>query len=130
MLRILGRRAAACDGLSRRELLAVGGISLFGGLTLPNLLRAEQLHVRRDAPARSVVLLNLFGGPPHIDMFDMKPDAPGNVRGEFKPISTSVPGLQISELLPKTAQLMDRATLIRTYSHKYNSQIADTAPGD
>lgn len=121
MLRILGRRAAACDGLSRRELLAVGGISLFGGLTLPNLLRAEQLHVRRDAPARSVVLLNLFGGPPHIDMFDMKPDAPGNVRGEFKPISTSVPGLQISELLPKTAQLMDRATLIRTYSHKYNS---------
>ncbi|MBC8351681.1 MAG: DUF1501 domain-containing protein [Planctomycetes bacterium] len=121
MLRILGRRAAACDGLTRRELLTAGGISLFGGLSLPNLLRAKQSNEQHDGPARSVVLLNLFGGPPHLDMFDLKPEAPDNVRGEFKPISTSVPGLQISELLPKTAQLMDRATLIRSYSHKYNS---------
>lgn len=121
MLRVLGRPTAACDGLTRRELLAVGGLSLFGGLTLPNLLRAEQSPGGRGGPARSVVLLNLFGGPPHLDMFDLKPEAPDNIRGEFKPISTSVPGLQISELLPKTAPLMDRATLIRTYSHKYNS---------
>lgn len=71
--------------------------------------------------AKSVILVNLFGGPPHQDMFDLKPEAPDNIRGELKPISTSIPGIQISELLPKTAQLMDRATLIRTYSHKYNS---------
>ena len=121
MLRILGRPKSACDGLTRRELLAVGGLSLFGGLTLPSLLRADASRPRRSGPARSVVLLNLFGGPPHLDMFDLKPEAPDNVRGELKPISTSVPGLQISELLPKTAELMDRATLIRTYSHKYNS---------
>ncbi len=122
MLRILGRNATACDGLTRRDLLAVGGISLFGGLTLPTLLRAEQAGGKsHSSAAKSVVLLNLFGGPPHLDMFDLKPNAPENVRGEFKPISTSVPGLQISELLPKTAKLMDRATLIRTYSHKYNS---------
>jgi hypothetical protein len=121
MLRILGRRTAACDGLTRRELLTVGGISLFGGLNLSNLLRAQQQGIRPAAPAKSVVLLNLFGGPPHLDMFDLKPQAPENVRGEYRPISTSVPGLQISELLPKTATLMDRATLIRTYSHRYNS---------
>jgi hypothetical protein len=122
MTRILGRGSTACDGLTRRELLKVGGISLFGSLTLPNLLRAaQQQPVRSDAPAKSVVLLNLFGGPPHMDMFDLKPNAAENVRGEFKPISTSVPGVQISELLPKTAQVMDRATLIRSYSHRYNS---------
>jgi hypothetical protein len=121
MLKILGKNATACDGVTRRELLAVGGISLFGGLSLQNLLRAERQQERRDAPAKTVVLLNLFGGPPHMDMFDLKPQAPDNVRGQFKPISTSVPGLQISELLPKTAALMDRATLIRTYSHRYNS---------
>lgn len=121
MLRILGGNRTACDGLTRRQLLAVGGLSLFNGLNLPNLLRGESLSSNRDAPAKSVVLLNLFGGPPHMDMFDLKPNAPESVRGEFKPISTSVPGLQISELLPLTAQVMDRSTLIRTYSHRYNS---------
>ncbi len=121
MLNILGRPRVACDGLTRRQLLSVGGLSLFGGLTLPNVLRAERFRPRKNGPARSVVLLNLFGGPPHMDMFDLKPAAPDTVRGEFQPISTSVPGLQISELLPGTATLMDRATLIRTYSHRYNS---------
>ena len=56
------------------------------------------------------------------DMFDMKPDVPSNVRGEFSPIETAVPGTQICELLPQIAMLMDRATLIRTYSHRYNSE--------
>jgi hypothetical protein len=121
MLRIVGGKTTACDGVTRRQLLGVGGLSLFGGLTLPRVLQGESLTPNRDAPAKSVVLLNLFGGPPHMDMFDLKPDAPENVRGEFKPISTSVPGLQISELLPLTAKVMDRATLIRTYSHRYNS---------
>ncbi|MCH2203288.1 MAG: DUF1501 domain-containing protein [Fuerstiella sp.] len=121
MLRISGPPTAACDGLNRRELLTVGGLSLFRGLTQTNLLRAEGSQAFSEGSARSVVLLNLFGGPPHMDMFDLKPNAPDSVRGEFNPIATSVPGLQISELLPKTAGLMDRATLIRTYSHKYNS---------
>lgn len=119
MLRLLGHAATACDGLTRREVLRVGGLSLFSGLTLPRFLAAS--NNRLPSSAKSVILINLFGGPPHQDMFDMKPEAPENVRGEFKPIATSVPGTQICELLPKTALLMDRATLIRTYSHKYNS---------
>ncbi|MBI5759490.1 MAG: DUF1501 domain-containing protein [Planctomycetales bacterium] len=119
MLRLLGRSVAVCDGQTRREVLRVGGLSLFSGLTLPRYLAASD--ARRTASAKSVILINLFGGPPHQDMFDMKPNAPENVRGEFKPIATSVPGTQICELLPQTALLMDRATLIRTYSHKYNS---------
>lgn len=124
MLRILGRERHACDGVSRRELLRVGGLSLFGGVTLPQLLRAQRACSASEAPprrARSVVLLNLFGGPPHMDMFDLKPQAPANVRGEFSPIATSLPGVQICELLPQIAGLLDRGTLIRTYSHKYNS---------
>ncbi|MBS0262319.1 MAG: DUF1501 domain-containing protein [Planctomycetes bacterium] len=122
MLRILGRGTKPCDGVSRREALCVGGLSLFGGLTLPRLLAAEQAQGGLSAgPAKSVILVNLFGGPPHMDMFDMKPAAPEQVRGEFKPIATSVPGLSICELLPLTAQVMDRTTLIRTYSHQYNS---------
>ncbi|MCH7686396.1 MAG: DUF1501 domain-containing protein, partial [Planctomycetes bacterium] len=126
MLRILGHPKRACDGLSRREMIRVGGLSLFGGVTLPNLMRSVQAAQGERAAvvpgrAKSVILLNLFGGPPHMDMFDLKPAAPANVRGEMNPISTSVPGLQICELLPETARIMDRASLIRTYSHKYNS---------
>lgn len=122
MLRVLGHGTTACDRIRRREMLKVGAISLFGPLSLSQVLRAEQQkRWRESAPAQSVVLLNLFGGPPHMDMFDMKPNAPDTVRGELKPISTTVPGVQVSELLPKTAMLMDRATLIRTYSHNYNS---------
>jgi hypothetical protein len=122
MLRILGRGTKPCDGVTRREALCAGGLSLFGGVTLPNLLAAQEARRPiRPGPTKSVVLLNLFGGPPHVDMFDMKPAAPEQVRGEFKPIATSVPNLAICELLPLTAQVMDRTTLIRTYSHKYNS---------
>jgi len=73
-----------------------------------------------EASAKAVILVNLLGGPSHIDMFDMKPDAPAEVRGEFRPIATSVPGLQICELLPKTARRMHLSTLIRTHSHLYN----------
>lgn len=118
MLRILGNNTAACDGLSRREAMRVGGLSLFSGLTLPNLLAADTRGLGR---AKSVILVNLFGGPPHMDMFDLKPNAPEETRGEMKPTSTSVPGLQICDLMPKIATIMDRATLIRTYSHRYNS---------
>jgi hypothetical protein len=119
MVLLFGNAAAECDGVTRREVLRVGALSLFSGLTLPRLLAAGE--VRPTAKAKSVILINLFGGPPHQDMFDLKADAPANIRGELKPIASSVPGTQVCELLPKIAQLMDRAMLIRTYSHKYNS---------
>ncbi|MFO1092399.1 MAG: DUF1501 domain-containing protein [Planctomycetaceae bacterium] len=124
MLRIMGRGIQACDGIRRREMLRVGGLSLFGGLSLPQLLAARRANasgVIGPGRTKSVVLLNLFGGPPHLDMFDLKPQAPANVRGEFTPIATAVPGVQIGELLPQVAGILDRATLIRTYSHGYNS---------
>lgn len=122
MLRVLGRAPRLCNGVSRRDALCAGGLSLFGSLTMPRLLQArESQRGRPDAPTKAVLLINLLGGPPHLETFDLKPKAPDLVRGEFNPISTSVPGLQICELLPQIAQVMDRATLIRTYSHKYNS---------
>ena len=106
MLRILGHTRSGCDGIGRREALTVGGLSLFGGVNLPNFLRAAEHAAVPFAspqlpagPAKSVILVNLFGGPPHQDMFDLKPQAPEKIRGEFSPISTSVPGLQICELL-------------------------------
>lgn len=122
MTRTVSTRPGPPNGTSRRELLRAGGLGLMGGLSLPRLLQvAAASPAALRGRARSVILLNLFGGPPHQDMFDLKPDAPDTVRGEFRPISTSLPGVQICELLPKTARLMDRATLIRTYSHRYNS---------
>ena len=122
MLRILGRRAPTCDGTSRREVLRVGGLSLFGSMTLPRLLRADtQGSGRPTARARSIIVVNLFGGPSHLDMFDMKPDAPAEVRGEFRPIDTSVTGLHICEHMPLLARWMHKATLIRSVSHTYNS---------
>ena len=122
MLKVLGKAKQACDGLSRREAIRVGGLSLFSGMTLPHLLQAsEQSGLLPTASADSIILVNLFGGPPHQDMVDLKPNAPENVRSIYKPISTAVPGLQICEKMPKIAGIMDRATLIRTYSHKYNS---------
>lgn len=124
MIRILGQGATTCDGVTRREAMRVGALSLLAGAarTSSNRAFAAPLEGATLRPrARSVILINLFGGPPHMDMFDLKPEAPDRVRGEFKPIATSVPGLHIGELLPQIARIMDRATLIRTYSHKYNS---------
>ena len=108
--------------VTRRQVLQWGGLSLVGHPFLPDTLLANASGKHfAPGPAKSVILFNLFGGPSHIDMFDLKPQAPANVRGEFQPISTCLPGVQIGELLPMTAQVMDRMTLIRTYSHKYNS---------
>ena len=93
-------------------------------MTLPRLLQAadaREIPVAQPAAANAVVLINLFGGPSHIDMFDLKPKAPSNIRGEFKPISTSVPGVQICEHLPRTSRRMRDASLIRTVTHGYNS---------
>ncbi len=121
MLRILGHSSKLCDRLTRRELMRVGALSLFGGMTAPRLLRAAGSRQHPEGTARSVILFNLLGGPSHQDMFDMKPAAPAEIRGEFQPISTSLPGLQICEHLPKTARLMNQASLIRTVTHNYNA---------
>ncbi|HEY0983274.1 DUF1501 domain-containing protein [Schlesneria sp. T3-172] len=122
MLTILGGAAKLCDGVTRRELMRVGALSLFGGLSLPRLLHASEASPQKPAGrVKSVILFNLLGGPSQLDMFDMKPLAPVEVRGEFQPIATSVPGLQICEHLPNVAGLMHKACLIRTVSHGYNA---------
>jgi hypothetical protein len=97
----------------RRTALRVGGAGLFG-LTLPQLLRADG---KRKARAKAVIFLHQFGGPPGHEAFDMKPDAPAEVRGSFKPIPTKVPGLQVCELLPRTAAIADKLTVIRCLQH-------------
>jgi hypothetical protein len=116
MIRILGHSSAACDGLTRRELLRAGSLALLGGAALP-----ASVHGSTAGRAKSVILLDLFGGPSHIDTFDLKPDAPAEIRGEFKPIATSLPGVQICEHLPQLASRMHRLCLVRSVSHRYNS---------
>ena len=121
MLRVLGTANRLCDGVKRREVMRVGGLSLFGGLNWTQLAHAAGAAATDRGPAKSVIMFNLLGGPSHIDMFDMKPLAPVEIRGEFSSIPTSVPGLTICELLPRLSQWMHRATLIRTFSHMFNS---------
>jgi hypothetical protein len=112
MLTLLGPSQTYCDGVSRRSFLKIGSLAL-GGLSLPHLLRAEQQAGMRRS-AKSVIMVYLSGGLAHQDTFDLKPNAPAEVRGEFKPIATKVPGIQISEHLPKLAGLTDRMVLLRS----------------
>lgn len=122
MLNLTGGSAKLCDGITRRNLMQVGGLSLFSGLHLPGYLQAASSGAdRRVGPAKSVILFNLLGGPSQMDMFDLKPNAPVEVRGEFHGIDTSLPGLQICEHLPNTARWMHKTCLIRTFSHGYNA---------
>src|SRR5262245_44606247 len=101
-----------CDGVSRRDFLTIGG-TLLGGLSLSKLIAAEaRTGVRLGH--RAIINVFLPGGPPHIDMFYLKPDAPDGVRGEFKPIQSSVPGIDICELFPKMAAMMDKLVVIRS----------------
>jgi hypothetical protein len=101
-----------CDGASRRDFLTIGG-SIVGGLSLASLLRAEALSGQRPTH-KAVINIFLPGGPPHQDLWDLKPDAPSEVRGEFKPIGTNVAGIQLCELLPKLAAMMDKLVIIRS----------------
>jgi hypothetical protein len=101
-----------CDGKTRRDFLKIGGLAM-GGLALPDLLRAEAQQNGKPGH-KAVIMVFLPGGPSHQDIFDLKPDAPSEVRGEFKPIGTNVPGIQICEKLPLLARMMDKCTLIRS----------------
>jgi hypothetical protein len=107
--------------MARRALLRAGGAGLLG-LSWPQILRAQDQAAKEQKPslpakAKSVVFLYQFGGPSHVDMFDMKPDAPDGVRSRFDQISTSLPGLEICDQLPETAKVMDKVTLVRTVYH-------------
>jgi hypothetical protein len=119
--------ADPCPGprrLSRRQVLQVGGASLLG-LGLPRLLSAEhQRPAGVSAKADACIIVFLNGGPSHLDMWDMKPEAPKEVRGEFTPIATTAPGVQFSEYLPKLARHMHRCTLVRSVHHSVNNAHA------
>lgn len=115
MLRILGSPKRSCDGISRREWLLASGFGLASGTN-----GAASAGTPRHAKAKHVILLYLFGGPSQLDTFDPKPDAPAEIRGEWKSIRTAVPGLDICELLPNVARVMDRVTLLRSLNHPWN----------
>ncbi|MCA9065816.1 MAG: DUF1501 domain-containing protein [Planctomycetaceae bacterium] len=108
--------------IGRRRLLRIGGTGWLGGLTLPTLLQLQAEAATLNAPkAKACIFFMLEGGPSHIDLWDLKPQAPAEIRGPFKPISTVVPGTQISELLPLCAQVADKFTILRSHSHKDNA---------
>ncbi len=115
MLKILGppdRGRQFCDGVSRRNFIKIGGLGALG-LSLPNLLAQEAKAGIRNSH-KSVILIYLVGGPPHQDMFDLKPNAPPDIAGPHRPIGTNVPGIQICELFPKMARMMDKFVIIRS----------------
>lgn len=112
MLSLLGNRTPMCDALDRRSFLRIGGLAL-GGMTLPQILKAEQA-AGVDANGKGIIMIFLPGGPPHQDMWDIKMDAPAEVRGEFLPIQTKVPGIEIGDQFPRLASMADKLTFIRT----------------
>ncbi|MCA9203989.1 MAG: DUF1501 domain-containing protein [Planctomycetales bacterium] len=119
MLTILGRPRQTCDRASRREVLQAGGAGLLG-LSLPKLLAAEAASSELRPRAKSVIFLLLFGGPSQLETFDMKPDAPEQIRGPFRPIASHTPELLVSDHLPNTAARSDKYCVIRTMSHSFN----------
>lgn len=112
MLNLTGTSQRLCDGISRRQALQIGALGM-GGISLPQLLRAEQQQgVPRSA--KSLIMIYMCGAPGHQDMYDLKMDAPPEIRGEFRPINTTAPGIQICEHMPQMAQIMDLCVPIRS----------------
>lgn len=112
MLTIPGQAARFCDSVTRRNFLRIGALGM-GGIAIPQLLRAETASGLRSGQ-KAVIMVYLPGGPPHQDTFDLKMEAPAEIRGEFKPIPTNVPGTQICELLPRLAKITDQYTIVRS----------------
>jgi hypothetical protein len=125
MLRIEGRSLGMCDRLSRRSFLQIGGLAL-GGLSMPQILRAEQAS-GINTSGKGIIMVFLPGGPPHQDMWDLKMDAPKEIRGEFTPIQTKVSGIEISEMFPRIASAADKFTFIRTIVGATGSHYAINA---
>jgi uncharacterized protein (DUF1501 family) len=134
MLVIPGQKCHTCEGPTRRELLRAGSLGILG-LNLAQFLvwrksaqaSAKYAGARGFGSAKSVIFIFLQGGPSHIDIWDPKPDAPANIRGEFKPIKTKIPGTHISETMPMMAQALDKCTLIRSMSYTPNGLFNHTA---
>jgi hypothetical protein len=118
MLRVLGHSSPVAGGMTRRDLLRAGSLAAFGAMA--SAKGSPDLHPGLAA-AKHVILLDLFGGPSHIDTFDPKPDAPDGIRGEFKTIPTVLPGIRICEYLPLLAQRLNKLAVVRSVTHKYNS---------
>jgi hypothetical protein len=119
----MSRPRTDCEGFHRRDVLRAGVTGLLG-MSLPDVLRAEALNAparRGRRPATGVIQFWLAGGPATIDMWDLKPDAPEGIRGEFRPIATAAPGVTISEHLPGLARVMDRCTLVRSLGHSISA---------
>ena len=113
MLSIAGPQSPRCERLSRRHWLQIGGLAL-GGLSLPEILQAQSAATSGQKTAKGVIMVLLPGGPSHLDMYDLKPEAPPEIRGEFQPIATAVPGVEICELMPRLAGLADKLTFLRS----------------
>ena len=134
MLVIPGVCGRTCEGVSRRDFLRVGSLGLFG-VSLAKVLSLQTVQASTSAlagmkgfgSAKSVIILFLQGGPSHIDIWDPKPDAPSNIRGEFKAIKTKVPGIWLSETMPKLAGQVDKCTLIRSMSYTPKGLFNHTA---
>jgi hypothetical protein len=136
MLSIPGSQGRLCDGWTRREFIRVGGATMLG-LSLPAFLKMEALAAANNSKipatgpgagkAKHVILLYLQGGPSHIDIWDPKPDAPDNIRGQFKPIATKIAGCFVGEHMPKLAAQLDKCTLVRSVSYTPNGLFNHTA---
>ena len=125
MLRILGQPKKLCNGLTRRDMLQAGALGFFG-LGLNDYFRLSEVQAtpaksvgRHFGQAKSCILIHLYGSPSQLETVDMKPDSPLEIRGEFKPIRSSLPGLDVCELLPNMAKVMDRCTVVRSMTHPY-----------
>ncbi len=113
MLTIYGGKQRFCGGISRRNFLQIGALTL-GGLTLPGLLRASAQAGEKGSSHKSIIMVYLPGGPSHMDTYDLKPNAPAEYRGEFKAISGNVPGMDFCELFPRQAANADKLTIVRS----------------
>src|SRR5436189_349299 len=137
MLVIPGRPGRnTCDGITRRELLRVGGSALLG-VSLANLFQLQEASAKSSegsayggpgfGKAKSVILVYLQGGPSHLDLWDPKDNVPSNVKSVFNPISTKLPGIKFTEVLPKLSQIIDKTTMIRSMSYTPNGLFNHTA---
>ena len=127
MLTIPGVQSSYCDGMTRRSCLQIGSLAL-GGLSLPEILRAEA-ESKLDRPIKGVIMVILPGGPTHLDMYDLKPDAPSEIRGEFEPIATKVPGMDVCELMPGLAGIADKLSVVRSlhgFKNDHNTHWCST----
>jgi len=124
MLRVLGSSKRFCNGVTRRDALWAGGLSLFG-LGLADFLRASETHTSEQKAekhfgrAKSCILLYLYGSPSQLELADMKPNAPLEIRGDLQPIRSSLPGCDVCELMPHSAKVMNNVTVLRSVTHKY-----------